>query len=91
MLVAIAVILGAVALKYRAQKRLLAGMVTPTPAALAADLSASSQHWSYRNNRPIPSAASFVIENADGKAARFVIENADGKAARTNHSPGLHK
>src|SRR5260370_18309129 len=49
LLVAIAVILGTVSLKYQAQKRILAGMVTPRPAALSADLSASSQHWSYRN------------------------------------------
>ena len=49
LLVAIAVILGTVTLKYQAQKRILAGMVTPTPAPLSADLSASSQHWSYRS------------------------------------------
>lgn len=49
LLVAIAAILGGVAYKYRAQKFLLAGMTTPTPAALAADLSASSQDWAYRS------------------------------------------
>jgi lipopolysaccharide export system protein LptA len=49
LLVAIAAILGGVAYKYRAQKLALAKQVTPTPAALASDLSASSQHWSYRN------------------------------------------
>ena len=49
LLVAIAAILGGVAYKYRAQKTLLAGLATPTPDPLAAGLSASSQHWSYRN------------------------------------------
>ncbi len=49
LLVAIAAILGGVAFKYRAQRRLLAGLTTPAPAALAADLSASSQHWSHRS------------------------------------------
>src|SRR4051812_42700687 len=49
LLVAIAAILGGVAYKYRAQKEALAKQVTPTPAALAAELSGASQHWTFRN------------------------------------------
>jgi lipopolysaccharide export system protein LptA len=49
LLVAIAAILGGVAYRYRAQRTLLASQTTPTPDPLAAELSASSQHWSYRN------------------------------------------
>jgi lipopolysaccharide export system protein LptA len=49
LLVAIAAILGGVVYQYRAQKKLLAGNVPATPAPLSADLSASSQHWQYRD------------------------------------------
>ncbi len=48
LLVAIAAILGGVAYKYRAQKRLLAGQTTPTPAALCRHHPPPSD-WSYRN------------------------------------------
>ncbi len=49
LLVAIAAILGGVVYQYRAQKRLLARDTPVTPALLSADLSASSQHWQYRD------------------------------------------
>ena len=49
LLVAIAAILGGVAYQYRAQKKLLAGNMPVAPAPLSADLSASSQHWQYRD------------------------------------------
>jgi len=49
LLVAIAAILGGVAYQYRAQKKLLAGNMPIAPAPLSADLSASSQHWQYRD------------------------------------------
>jgi lipopolysaccharide export system protein LptA len=49
LLVAIAAILGGVAYQYRAQKKLLAGNMPVVPAPLSADLSASSQHWQYRD------------------------------------------
>ena len=49
LLVAIAAILGGVAYQYRAQKKLLAGNMPAAPAPLSADLSASSQHWQYRD------------------------------------------
>ena len=49
LLVAIAAILGGVVYQYRAQKKLLAGNMPVAPAPLSADLSASSQHWQYRD------------------------------------------
>src|ERR1035441_1563545 len=49
LLVAIAAILGGVVYQYRAQKRLLARNVPVAPAPLSMDLSASSQHWHYRD------------------------------------------
>ena len=49
LLVAIAAILGGVVYQYRAQKQLLAGNVPATPDPLSAELSASSQHWHYRD------------------------------------------
>ncbi len=49
LLVAIAAILGGVVYQYRAQKKLLAGSVPATPDPLSAELSASSQHWHYRD------------------------------------------
>src|SRR5580765_2452874 len=49
LLVAIAAILGGVAYQYRAQKKLLAGNMPVVPPPLSADLSASSQHWQYRD------------------------------------------
>ena len=49
LLVAIAAILGGVVYQYRAQKKLLAGSVPAAPDPLSADLSASSQHWQYRD------------------------------------------
>ena len=50
LLVAIAAILSGVAYQYRAQKKLLAGNHAGAPAPLASDLSASSEHWHYRDN-----------------------------------------
>ena len=49
LLVAIAAILSGVVYQYRAQKKLLAGSMPAAPAPLSADLSASSQHWQYRD------------------------------------------
>ena len=49
LLVAIVAILGGVAYKYRALRLAQAKQVTPAPEPLSAGLSASSQHWSYRN------------------------------------------
>jgi lipopolysaccharide export system protein LptA len=49
LLVAIAAILSGVVYQYRAQKRILARNAPPAPPPLAADLSASSQHWQYRD------------------------------------------
>jgi lipopolysaccharide export system protein LptA len=49
LLVAIAAILVGVVYQYRAQRKLLAGSVPATPPPLSADLSASSQHWQYRD------------------------------------------
>ena len=49
LLVAIAAILGGVVYQYRAQKKLLAGHTPVAPAPLSAGLSASSQHWQYRD------------------------------------------
>ena len=49
LLVAIAAILGGVVYQYRAQKKLLAGNVPPTPPPLSADLNASSEHWHHRD------------------------------------------
>ncbi len=49
LLVAIAAIVAVVALKYLAQKRKLAGDTPLPPAALSADLSASSVGWQYRD------------------------------------------
>src|ERR1017187_4085647 len=49
LLVAIAAILGGVVYQYRAQKKLLAGNAPVAPAPLSTDLSASSQHWHYRD------------------------------------------
>src|ERR1039457_5325931 len=49
LLVTIAAILGGVVYQYRAQKKILAGNVHASPAPLATELSASSQHWHYRD------------------------------------------
>ena len=49
LLVAIAAILGGVVYQYRAQKRLLARNAPIAPAPLSTDLSATSQHWHYRD------------------------------------------
>ena len=49
LLVAIAAILGGVVYQYRAQKSFLARNTPPTPAPLSTELSASSQHWHYRD------------------------------------------
>ena len=49
LLVAIAAILCGVVYQYRAQKKLLAGSEPPTPSPLASDLSATSEHWHYRD------------------------------------------
>ena len=49
LLVAIAAILGGVVYQYRAKKKLLARDAPVSPAPLAAGLSASSQHWQYRD------------------------------------------
>src|SRR5664279_4963417 len=48
LLVAIAAILGGVVYQYRAQKKLLARNLPVVPAPLSSDLSATSQHWQYR-------------------------------------------
>ena len=49
LLVAIAAILCGVVYQYRAQKKLLAGSVPAAPAPLSENLSASSNHWQYRD------------------------------------------
>ena len=49
LLVAIAAILGGMVYQYRAQKKLLAGNAPPTPATLSTGLSASAEHWHYRD------------------------------------------
>jgi lipopolysaccharide export system protein LptA len=49
LLVAIAAIIAVVALKYLAEKRRLAGDTPRPPAALSADLSATSSHYEYRD------------------------------------------
>jgi lipopolysaccharide export system protein LptA len=49
LLVAIAAILGGVVYQYRAQKKILAGHTPVAPAPLSPELSASSQHWQYRD------------------------------------------
>ena len=49
LLVAIAAILGGVVYQYRAQKKILARNAPPAPQPLAADLSAASQHWQFRD------------------------------------------
>ena len=49
LLVAMAAILCGVVYQYRAQRKLLAGNTPVTPDPLAADLSAISQHWQYRD------------------------------------------
>jgi lipopolysaccharide export system protein LptA len=49
LLVAIAAILGGVVYQYRAQKKLLAGNVPAAPPPLSTGLSASAEHWHYRD------------------------------------------
>ena len=49
LLVAIAAILGGVVYQYRAQRRLLAGNAPAAPAPLSTGLSASAEHWHYRD------------------------------------------
>jgi len=49
LLVAIAAISAGVVYQYRAQKKLLAGDAPATPTPLAADLSATSEQWHYRD------------------------------------------
>jgi len=49
LLVAMAAILGGVALKYRASKRSLAASAIPAPEALSTELNSSAMHWQYRD------------------------------------------
>ena len=49
LLVAIAAISAGVVYQYRAQNKLLAGNAPVTPPPLAADLSATSEHWHHRD------------------------------------------
>ncbi|MEO8597191.1 MAG: LPS export ABC transporter periplasmic protein LptC [Candidatus Solibacter sp.] len=49
LLVAIAAILAGVVYQYRAQQKLRAGSLPETPSPLAANLSATSEHWHYRD------------------------------------------
>jgi lipopolysaccharide export system protein LptA len=49
LLVAIAAILGGVAVKYRASKKAQHDQAIPAPAALSTDLNSSAQHWQYRD------------------------------------------
>ena len=49
LLVALAAILGGVALKYRASKAAQKDGAIPKPDALSTDLNASAQHWQYRD------------------------------------------
>jgi lipopolysaccharide export system protein LptA len=49
LLVAIAAILGGVAVKYRASKKAQHDQAIPKPDALPTDLNSSAQHWQYRD------------------------------------------
>jgi len=49
LLVAIAAILGGVAVKYRASKKTQRDQAIPKPDALSIDLNASAMHWQYRD------------------------------------------
>lgn len=49
LLVAMAAVLGGVAVKYRASKKAQHDQAIPTPAALSTDLNSSAQHWQYRD------------------------------------------
>jgi hypothetical protein len=49
LLVAIAAILGGVAVRYRASKKIQRDQAIPKPDALSVDLNSSAMHWQYRD------------------------------------------